>query len=545
MSLLEVEDLAVAVGGRTVLAGVSLTLAPGERLALVGPSGSGKSMLAAAIAGLLPARAAQMGGTIRFGGQTLAAPPDWQPLRGRRIGMVFQEPRGSLNPLLSIRDQVADVVARHQPLRPKEVAVRVAGLLEDVRFPPGLADALPHELSGGLCQRAAVAAALAGDPALFIADEATTDLDTPTQAGILDLIDEAARARGMAVMLITHDIAVAAGRSDRVAALEAGRIVETGTTRAMLTTPHSALMRGLVAAARPRVAPAPPAIGGEVLRAEGLARRFRLARGGWGGTHIAAVEGADLALRAGEAVGLIGPSGSGKTTLARMICRLEQPDGGRLHLMGEDALAVPLRRFAHHPLRVAVQLALQDAQGALPPRWTARRAIDDPLRLLRPALGEAEREGRLQEAVRLAGLPEVLLDRPSHTLSGGERARVGLARALAPEPAILVLDEPTSALDATLRGELLERLDALRRQRALALLFISHDLSAVARLCDRALVMEAGRVVEVGPVARLLSHPQADCTRALVAAMPILASEQVAAGAQNSPCSENREIGPL
>lgn len=524
MNLIEVEDLAVAVGGRTVLAGVSLTLAPGERLALVGPSGSGKSMFAAAIAGLLPARAVRVGGTIRFAGQTLAAPPDWQPLRGRRIGMVFQEPRRSLNPLLSIRDQVADVVARHQPLRPKQVAARVAGLLEDVRFPPVLADALPHELSGGLCQRAAVAAALAGDPALLIADEATTDLDTPTQAGILDLIDSAARARGMAVLLITHDIAVVAGRSDRVAALEAGRIVETGATRAMLDTPGSALMRGLVAAARPPVAPAPPAIGDEVLRAAGLARRFRLARGGWRGTHIAAVESADLALHAGEAVGLIGPSGSGKTTLARMICRLVQPDGGRLRLMGEDALAVPLRRFAHHPLRVAVQLALQDAQGALPPRWTARRAIGDPLRLLRPALGEAEREERLREAARLAGLPEVLLDRPSHTLSGGERARVGLARALAPEPAVLVLDEPTSALDATLRAELLERLDALRRQRALALLFISHDLSAVARLCDRALVMDAGRVVEAGPVVRLLSHPQADCTRALVAAMPVLAA---------------------
>ncbi|WP_313534115.1 ABC transporter ATP-binding protein, partial [Haematobacter sp.] len=249
MNLIEVEDLAVAVGGRTVLAGVSLTLAPGERLALVGPSGSGKSMFAAAIAGLLPARAVRVGGTIRFAGQTLAAPPDWQPLRGRRIGMVFQEPRRSLNPLLSIRDQVADVVARHQPLRPKQVAARVAGLLEDVRFPPVLADALPHELSGGLCQRAAVAAALAGDPALLIADEATTDLDTPTQAGILDLIDSAARARGMAVLLITHDIAVVAGRSDRVAALEAGRIVETGATRAMLDTPGSALMRGLVAAA--------------------------------------------------------------------------------------------------------------------------------------------------------------------------------------------------------------------------------------------------------------------------------------------------------
>ncbi|OWJ74187.1 microcin ABC transporter ATP-binding protein [Haematobacter massiliensis] len=524
MNLLEVDGLGVVLDGRDLLEGVSLTLAPGERLAVVGPSGSGKSMLAAAIAGLLPPRAVQVHGTIRFAGQTLAAPSEWRALRGRRIGMVFQNPRRSLNPLLSIRDQVADVLARHQPLRPKEVAARVAGLLEDVRFPAVLSNALPHELSGGLCQRAAIATALAGNPALLIADEATTDLDTPTQAGILDLIDGAAQARGMAVLLITHDIAVAAGRSDRVTALESGRIVETGATRALLNAPRTALMQGLVAAARPPVPPGLPALGSEVLRAEGLSRRFRLARGGWRGKHVAAVEGADLELRAGEAVGLIGPSGSGKSTLARMICRLEQPDGGRLLVMGEDALAVPLRGFAHHPLRGDVQLALQDAQGALPPRWTARRAIEDPLRLLRPALGDAGREQRLREAARLAGLPETLLDRPAYTLSGGERARVGLARALAPEPAVLVLDEPTSALDATLRSELLDRLDALRRQQALALLFISHDLSAVARLCDRAMVMEAGRVVEAGPVVRLLAHPKADCTRALVAAMPVLAS---------------------
>ena len=242
----------------------------------------------------------------------------------------------------------------------------------------------------------------------------------------------------------------------------------------------------------------------------------------FGQLHV--LQDINLTVGRGEVVVVIGPSGSGKSTLARMICRLEQPDGGRLLAMGEDALAVPLRGFAHHPLRGDVQLALQDAQGALPPRWTARRAIEDPLRLLRPALGDAGREQRLREAARLAGLPETLLDRPAYTLSGGERARVGLARALAPEPAVLVLDEPTSALDATLRSELLDRLDALRRQQALALLFISHDLSAVARLCDRAMVMEAGRVVEAGPVVRLLAHPKADCTRALVAAMPVLAS---------------------
>ena len=238
--------------------------------------------------------------------------------------------------------------------------------------------------------------------------------------------------------------------------------------------------------------------------------------------HVLGLRDINISIPAGSIQVIMGLSGSGKSTLARMICRLEQPDGGRLLVMGEDALAVPLRGFAHHPLRGDVQLALQDAQGALPPRWTARRAIEDPLRLLRPALGDAGREQRLREAARLAGLPETLLDRPAYTLSGGERARVGLARALAPEPAVLVLDEPTSALDATLRSELLDRLDALRRQQALALLFISHDLSAVARLCDRAMVMEAGRVVEAGETRAILNAPRHPYTQRLLASLPRL-----------------------
>ena len=522
MTLLVAEMLRIEAGGREVVSGLDLSIGVGEALALVGPSGSGKSMTAAALAGILPPGATVTAGRLRFDGRALRGPADWDPLRGRRIGMVFQHPRRSLNPIRTIGDQIADVLARHKAGTAAEVREAVAEVMTQVRLPDRFARMFPHELSGGLCQRAAIAAALAGAPDLLIADEPTTDLDTPTQAAILDLLAELGQSRGMALLLITHDLAVAARCCARLAVMAKGRLVEQGPVAALLAAPKTALTRQLRDAARPRVAEPSAGPGTEVLRAEGLRRAFRSARSGWRTARIAAVEGASLTLSAGESVGLIGASGSGKTTLARMICRLEPPDAGRLLIGGEDALAVPLRRFARHPLRIAVQIAFQDATGALPPRMTAFAAIADPLRQLRPGLTEVELTARIRQAAALAGLPEELLHRRPPALSGGERARVGLARALAPEPRAVVLDEPTSALDATLRAELLDRLDALRRETGLALLFISHDLAAVSRLCDRALVMDAGRIVEEGPVSRLLTSPTHECTRALVAAMPVL-----------------------
>lgn len=503
MSGLEVRGLRViGPGGAALVAGLDLAIAPGEVLALIGRSGSGKSLAAAAILGLAPLPVA---GEVRLGGRPL--PP---PGPGRGTGLVLQQPRRALNPIRPVGRQVADAGGP---------GCDVAGLLARVRFPPDRAGAYPFQLSGGLCQRAALAVALAGRPRLLVADEPTTDLDTVTQAAVLDAIVAQTRAGGLATLLITHDLALAAGRADQIAVMAAGRIVEEGPPARLLAAPRTAETARLAAAARPRQPPPPPAPGDVLLEAEGLARRFD--------GRIAAVEDATLTLRAGEAVALVGTSGSGKTTLARMLAGLERPDRGALRVRGEKA-PMPWPR----PLRGAVQIAFQDATGALDPRLTARQSIGEPLRHLCP--GRAP-EPRIRAAAEAAGLEPALLDRRPAALSGGQRARVGLARAVAPGPRVLILDEPTSALDAELVAGLLDRLDGLRRS-GLALLLVTHDLGVAAGLCERLLVMEAGRIVEAGPTARLLTAPRVAATRALVAAAPALSP--AAAGAD--PASGGR-----
>lgn len=570
MDGLAVRGLTVTGPDGPLVRDVALDIPPGRILALAGRSGSGKSLTAAAILGVgaLPAA-----GDVRLDGRPL--PP---PGPGRGTALIQQQPRRALNPIRSIGRQVADAGGTD-----------VAALLARVRFPPGRAGAVAHQLSGGLCQRAAIAVALAGRPRLLVADEPTTDLDTVAQAAVLDLIRAIARDEGLAVLLITHDLAVAARWSDRVAVMAAGRIVEEGPARAVLAAPRMAETAALIAA---RAAPAPPpgrigpmdgeapafARGGRplegeiappatverplagetpmgvvpplgegslpptagaapppiasepppgevmsrrlpppdgevLLRAEGLVRGFSP---GLFARRIPAVAGAGVMLHAGEAVALVGASGSGKTTLARLIARLEMPEAGWIELMGVR-VAAPPAAFAHAPERRLVQIAFQDATGALDPRRTARESIREPLLTLCP---DAATEARIQEAAVRAGLDPALLDRRPAALSGGQRARVGLARALAPRPRILILDEPTSALDAPLAAALVRRLDRLRRDAAMAILIVTHDLGLVEAFCDRVMVMEAGRIVEEGATARILAAPQAGATRALIAARP-------------------------
>lgn len=444
---LSVRGLTVTGPAGPILSSLDLDIAAGEIVALTGPSGSGKSLAALAILGLCPL---PVTGEVRLNGRAL--PP---PGPGRGTGLILQQPRRALNPIRAIAAQVRDAGGGPE-------------MLARVQFPADRVGAYPFQLSGGLCQRAAIAIALSGRPRLLVADEPTTDLDTVTQAAVLDMLRAQARAEGVAVLLITHDRAVAAAWADREVAL----------------APRPP------ATSRPR-RPAMP--GATLLTAEGLTKRFG---------QVQAVAGATLSLRAGEAVALIGRSGSGKTTLARMIAGLETPDEGRI----TTALT-----------RREVQIAFQDPAGALDPRLTAAESLREPLRHLAPGEDHA---AAIARAIAAAGLDAALLPRRPAQLSGGQRARVGLARALAPGPRLLILDEPTSALDADLAAGVFDRLDALRAE-GMGLLIVTHDLSAAAAFCNRALVMEAGRIVEAAAMARLIAAPEAAATRALLAAQPL------------------------
>jgi peptide/nickel transport system ATP-binding protein len=503
-ALLSVRGLGIRFGATAVVQDVAFDIAPGGALGLVGESGSGKSMTALAVAGLLPP-AARATGSVRFAGHELLGAPEpvLRPLRGARIGMVFQEATGALHPLMPIGAQVAEAVRGH------DRSARAAALLAECGLDARLhAGRFPHELSGGQQQRALIALALAGGPDLLVADEPTTALDPTVQAEILALLDGLRRRRGMALLMISHDLAVVARMADHVAVMQAGRVVEAGPTARVLGAPRAALTRALLAARQPPPRPAPPPAGAPLLMLDDVAVRYGTVR---------AADGVTLHLAAGVALGLVGESGSGKSTLARLAVGLLRPERGRVRIGGLDPATAPRRAVAR-----AVQLVFQDSTGSLNPRLTVGRLMAEPFRLHALA-ARAEWPARVLALLAEVGLGEEHLARYPHQLSGGQRQRVAIARALAVNPFVLVCDEPVSALDATVQARVLALLDRIRRARGLALLFISHDLAAVAALCDAVAVMQAGRIVEQGSIAQVLAAPRARCTAALLAAVPRLA----------------------
>ncbi|WMD22031.1 ABC transporter ATP-binding protein [Achromobacter seleniivolatilans] len=528
-ALLRIENLTVDLPQGAdrpyALKDVSLTINAGEILCVVGESGSGKSLTAGAILGLLPEDVRASAGSILWQGQDLlqATPDALRRLRGQGIGMIFQEPMTALNPLRTIGDQIAEVFRTHTRLGRHEIRQRTLALLDSVRLPsPAQAlDAYPHELSGGQRQRAMIAMALALEPALLIADEPTTALDVTTQAQILHLIHDLQRRKGTAVLFITHDFGVVAEIADRVAVMQRGELVESGTADQVLEHPRHPYTRALIAAVPP-LAPAAARPSGEtpapvILSTQGLTKTYR--KRGWLGragrvTH--AVDGVSLTLREGGTLGIVGESGSGKSTLARTLLGLLPPDAGTIVLAGEPLIFKGGSARREHARRV--QMVFQDPYGSLNPRQRVGEIVaQGPM-----VHGTPRREAmaRAQELFELVGLSPDAIRRYPHEFSGGQRQRVGLARALAMRPQVLIADEPVSALDVSVQAQVLALLARLRDQLGLSIVFITHDLRVAAQVCDHIAVMKDGRVVEEGVCAQVFTQPAHPYTQALLAAVP-------------------------
>jgi len=542
--LVDVRGLRVSFPARRVtieaVRGVDFTLGAGECLAVVGESGSGKSVTARALLGLAGARARVEASRLELAGEDLLAmtPRRLREIRGGRIGLVLQDALTSLDPLRTVEAEIAEALRNHRVVGPDRVRERVVELLRDVGVPEPRERArqYAHQLSGGLRQRALIASALAARPEALVADEPTTALDVTTQARLLRLL-AAKKAEGMAVLLISHDLAVVAGLADRIAVMYRGEFVEQRPAAELLAAPAHPYTRALLAAvpsahatpprrARPGTASGSgtssgPGVacgsgtasgeGAPLLVAEGLTKSFR----GQDGTRRVALDGVSFEVRAGEVLGVVGESGSGKTTVATIVLGLLAPDSGTVRLGGKPWSGLP--EAARRPLRPRIQLVPQDPFGSFDPRYPVERIIAEAV----PERGEARRR-RIGALLDLVGLPGHLLGRRPPQLSGGERQRVAIARALAPRPDLLVCDEPVSALDVSVQAHVLDLLDDLRERLGTAMLFISHDLGVIRRTSDRVLVMRSGRVVETGPVRDVLDHPTHPYTRELIAALPRL-----------------------
>ncbi|MBO2456289.1 dipeptide ABC transporter ATP-binding protein [Actinomadura violacea] len=530
--LLEVAGLHVSYLTRTdrvqAVRGAGLDVRPGEIVALVGESGSGKSTTAHAVLRLLAPNASLDAGTVRFAGRDLAAlsERELRTVRGARIGLVPQDPGVSLNPVKRIGEQVAEVLRLHGLATRRTAPLGAVEALERAGMPEPQVRArqYPHELSGGMRQRALIAIAIAAGPELIVADEPTSALDVTVQRRILDHLQHLTEESGTAVLLVTHDLGVAADRASRIAVMSQGRVVESGPARRIIEDPQDAYTRRLLRSApsltavraRPRhAAPAQPSEPAEpvLVTAENLVKDFPLPRG----RTVRAVDEVGLTVHRGRTLALVGESGSGKSTTARMILRLVPPTSGRIVFDGEDVTAAggaALRR-----LRRRAQLVYQNPYASLDPRFSIGEVITEPLRAFRVG-DRASRAARARELLDRVALPAATLDRRPAELSGGQRQRVAIARALALEPDLVVCDEPVSALDVSVQAQVLDLLAELQDGTGLAYLFISHDLAVVRQIAHRVAVMRAGRVVETGETGAIFGDPAHDYTRELLAAIP-------------------------
>ncbi len=524
--LLSIKDLSVTfqVPGDDVDAvrGVSFDIAAGETLALVGESGSGKSVTALSILQLLPYPVAfHPSGSIIFKDEELigANGDRLQRVRGGQIAMIFQEPMTSLNPLHSIEKQIGEALILHKGLAAKACRDRVLDLLDlvGVHNAAQRMSAYPHELSGGQRQRVMIAMALANEPDLLIADEPTTALDVTLQAQILELLANLQRKLGMAVLFITHDLAVVEKIADRVCVMNEGKIVETGEIKSLFKKPKHAYTKKLLDA-EPKGIKTPKKKGAPVvLEGDGIKVWFPIKKGVMRRTvdHVRAVDGISLKIREGETVGVVGESGSGKTTLGMALLRLQSSEGA-IQLFGRDLQGLKNKEI--RPLRREMQVVFQDPFGSLSPRMSVGQIIEEGLLVHGIGDGSREREQLVIDVLEEVDLDPDSLNRYPHEFSGGQRQRIAIARAMVLRPRFVVLDEPTSALDRSVQAQIVDLLRQLQTRHKLAYLFISHDLKVVRALSDHVIVMRAGKVVEEGSVQTIFDAPKEPYTRALMAA---------------------------
>jgi peptide/nickel transport system ATP-binding protein len=563
--LLDIRDLTVEFATRKgpvqAVKHIDISVAKGETIAIVGESGSGKSVTSYAVMRILDRAGRIANGSITFSGVDIGSASNkaMRELRGREFSMVFQNPRAALNPIRKVGHQIEDVLREHS-LAGSDTAKKMAiDILTKVRInnPEERYHAYPFELSGGMCQRVVIALALACRPQLLIADEPTTGLDVTTQKTVMDLMTELTRERGMSTILITHDLGLAAAYCDRVVVMEKGNVVETADAATIFKAPSHAYTRKLMratpkiganladllpegsanGAGKPKANGAAKAVAsdggknGPLLLVENLVKEYpRKTDGGiatWFSKKPAdtpppfrAVDGISFSIARGESVGLVGESGCGKSTTSTMLMRLIDKSGGRILFDGQDIGEIPANKFATLPQRRLIQMVFQDATDSLNPRFTAERAIADPILRLGEERGGKAIRARCEELARQVGLPLELLGRFPHQLSGGQKARVGIARAIALRPSLVILDEPTAALDVSVQAVVLNLLQELKESLGMSYLFVSHDLNVVRLLCDRVIVMKSGQIVEEGPAERVMSAPQHEYTRALLDAIP-------------------------
>ena len=559
--LLEVQDLTVEFATRRgivrAVQNVNITVAKGETLGMVGESGSGKSVTSYAVMRILDRAGRIAQGSIAFSGLDLQTVPEseMRDMRGREMSMIFQNPRAALNPIRKVGRQIEDVLLQHAQVDSGAVSERAIETLEQVRIarPRERYHAYPFELSGGMCQRVVIALALACRPQLLIADEPTTGLDVTTQKAVMDLVVELTRERGMSAILITHDLGLAAAYCDRVMVMEKGHVVEDAASGTIFKNPSHAYTRKLMRATpRPGVSlrgllpeqeqpradqtktvrrTSSSTASDALLVVEQLVKEYPrkdiptslgkiFSRKPPVETEtFRAVDGISFSIAHGESVGLVGESGCGKSTTSMMVMRLIDKTSGLITFAGDDIGEIPARSFATLPSRKKIQMVFQDPTDSLNPRFTAARAIADPLLRL-GGLGRGEVRSRCEELAMQVGLPLEFLDRFPHQLSGGQKARVGIARAIALKPDLVILDEPTAALDVSVQAVVLNLLQDLKDSLGMSYLFVSHDLNVVRLLCDRVIVMQTGKIVEQGPTERVMEAPEASYTRDLLAAIP-------------------------
>ncbi|MCZ7864191.1 ABC transporter ATP-binding protein [Agrobacterium salinitolerans] len=503
---------------------ISFQLYRGETIAIVGESGSGKSVTARTIMGLLTKRASvSKSATVRFNGDDILkfSSSKRRALRGNRISMIFQEPMSSLNPIYTIGSQIVEAIRVHSKLSRKEAEARALDLLRQVQIPEPEArlKQYPHQLSGGQRQRVMIAMALSNDPDVLIADEPTTALDVTVQAQILNLIRDLQKKRGMAVVLITHDLTIVKQFSDYVYVMQHGEMREHNTTEKLFEAPQHPYTKKLLASEPHGTAKPLPVNSGVLLTASGVRVSFMMRYGGLFKPELKeliAVDGLGLTLRRHETLGLVGESGSGKTTFGQSLLRLNEPGGGEVVFDGERVDG--RSRAEMRPLRSRMQIVFQDPFASLNPRMTIGQIIEEGLVVNGLGRTKAERLDRVRDALEAAGMPGNILSRFPHEFSGGQRQRIAIARAVALEPEFILLDEPTSALDLSVQAQIIDLLRKLQDERGLSYLFISHDLKVVRALCHRVIVMQRGQIVEQGPVEDVLSNPKTEYTQRLVRA---------------------------